>query len=153
MTGTVGGNLMAAERAYDCPVLAGVAGADLVFMTDAGEVRVAASKGPARYPARSLLLAIDVPVISSAQLAFDRSLKPIVSVAVGLDGEDATVGVGCAHASPFFWSGDVAGIETALATALPEPIDNPMGSAAYRRRMVTVLARRLVEQMQQGDAS
>ena len=152
MTGTVGGNLMAAERAYDGPVLAGVAGADLVFMTNGGEVRIAALKDPGSYPARSLLTAIDIPVVSGAQLAFDRSLKPVVSVAVGLEGDDATVGVGCAHASPFFWSGDVAGAETALKAALPEPIDNPMGSAGYRRRMVTVLARRLIATMQQGDA-
>ena len=153
MTGTVGGNLMAAERAYDGPVLAGVAGADLVFMTDGGEVRVAASKSPGSYPGGSLLVAVDIPVTEGAQLVFDRSLKPVVSVAVRREGDEATIGVGCAHASPFFWSGDIAKSATALDAALPETIDNPMGSAAYRRRMATVLARRLIAQIQQGDAS
>jgi aerobic carbon-monoxide dehydrogenase medium subunit len=153
MTGTVGGNLMAAERAYDGPVLCAAVGANLVFLTDKGEVEIAASQGPGCYPTGALLIAIDIPAKSGAQLGFDRSLKPVVSVAVGLDGHQVSVCVGCAHAAPFFWSGNVAEAETGLAAALPAPLDNPMGSAAYRRRMVTVLARRLIALMQQGDAS
>ena len=74
-------------------------------------------------------------------------------VAVGLVDQDVSVGVGCAHISPFFWSGKVSEVEAALASALPEPIDNPMGSAAYRRCMVTVLARRLIRHLHEGDAS
>ena len=92
MTGTVGGNQMAAERAYDGPVLLGVIGAQLVFLTDAGEVSLPASSAPGDYPDRALLTAIDIPVSSGASLAFDRSLKPVVSVAVGLDGDTASVG-------------------------------------------------------------
>jgi len=153
MTGTVGGNLMAAERAYDGPVLLGVSGAKLVFLTDGGEVKIAASDGAGSYPSRALLTAIEIPVMPNAQLGFDRTLKPVVSVAVGLVDQDVSVGVGCAHISPFFWSGKVSEVEAALASALPEPIDNPMGSAAYRRRMVTVLARRLIRHLHEGDAS
>jgi carbon-monoxide dehydrogenase medium subunit len=153
MTGTVGGNLMAAERAYDGPVLLGAIGANLVFLTGAGEISLPASSAPRDYPDRALLTAIDIPVSMTARLGFDRSLKPVVSVAVGLDGDVVSVGVGCAHTSPFFWSGQIDDMEDALSAALPDPIDNPMGGAAYRRRMVGVLSRRLVDRLRRGDAS
>ena len=89
----------------------------------------------------------------TARLSFDRSLKPVVSVAVGLDGGVVSVGVGCAHTTPFFWSGLIDDMEDALSAELPDPIDNPMGGAAYRRRMVGVLSRRLVDRLRRGDAS
>ena len=76
------------------------------------------------------------------RLSFDRSLKPVVSVAVALDGDRATVGVGCAFAAPLFWSGEAA--VAVPGDALPGALDNPMGSAAYRRRMIDVLAQRQV---------
>lgn len=153
MTGTIGGNLMAAERAYDGPVLLGVIGAQLVFLTDAGETSIDASSSPQDYPRRALLTAIDIPVSKAARLGFDRTLKPVVSVAVGMDGDTASVGVGCAYASPFFWSGNAADMQNSLSGTLPDPIDNPMGGAAYRRRMIDVLSRRLVEQLQRGEVS
>ena len=153
MTGTVGGNLMAAERAYDGPVLLGVIGAKLIFLTDAGEISLPALSAHQDYPDRALLTAIDIPVSMTARLSFDRSLKPVVSVAVGLDGGVVSVGVGCAHTTPFFWSGRIDDMEDALSAALPDPIDNPMGGAAYRRRMVGVLSRRLVDRLRRGDAS
>lgn len=153
MTGTIGGNLMAAERAYDGPVLLGAIGANLVFLTAAGEVLLPATARPQDYPDRALLTAIDIPVSAAARLGFDRSLKPVVSVAVGIDGDAVTVGVGCAYPWPFFWSGQTHDLENALSAALPDPIENPMGSAAYRRRMIGVLSRRLIDRLQRGDAS
>ncbi|MFT5488223.1 MAG: carbon-monoxide dehydrogenase medium subunit [Paracoccaceae bacterium] len=153
MTGTVGGNLMAAERAYDGPVLLGAIGAKLVFLTDAGEVVLSASSPPQGFPKRALLTAIDIPVSAAARFGFDRSLKPVVSVAVALDGDSTSVAVGCAYISPFFWSGQVTDVEGSLSAVLPDPIDNPMGGSAYRRRMIGVLSRRLIEKLQRGDAS
>ena len=153
MTGTVGGNLLAAERAYDGAVLLGVIGARLVFLTDAGEISIAASSVPQDYPDRALLTAIEIPHSAPAQIAFDRSLKPVVSVATGLQGDFVSVAVGCAYPTPFFWSGKVAEVQDAFPAALPDPIDNPMGSAAYRRRMTGVLSRRLIDGLQRGDAS
>lgn len=153
MTGTVGGNLMAVERAYDGSVLLGAIGAQLVFLTDAGEISLSASSASQDYPDRSLLTAIDIPVSSTARLGFDRSLKPVVSVAVGLDGEAVSVGVGCAYTTPFFWSGNASDVEVTFSAALPDPIDNPMGGAAYRQRMIGVLSRRLLDRLQRGDAS
>tara|TARA_R110000868_G_scaffold1253_12_gene9779 strand:+ start:21003 stop:21821 length:819 start_codon:yes stop_codon:yes gene_type:complete len=152
MTGTVGGNLMAAEPGYDGRVLLAAAGGSLVFLTQRGEVTVPADAGPENIPPHALLTGIEVPA-RGAGIAFDRSLKPVVSVAVGLDGERARVSVGCAYDHPQCWSGPVEEIDDAVAAFPPEPRNNPMGSAAYRRRMITVLARRLADRLTAGEPS
>lgn len=151
MTGTVGGNQMAAEQAYDGPVLLGAIGAELVFLTASGEISLPASSAPGDYPERALLTAIDVPITANAGLGLDRSLKPVVSVAAGLDGDTVSIGVGCAYPQPLFWSGRVSDVERDFTSVLPDPIDNALGGAAYRRRMIGVLSRRLVGQLQRGD--
>jgi aerobic carbon-monoxide dehydrogenase medium subunit len=146
MTGTVGGNLMAAEPGYDGCVLLAAAGGSLVFATVDGEVSVPAAEVSDHLPANALLTALEIPVAGNARLAFDRSLKPVVSVAVAIDGDRATVAIGCAFDHPICWSGPVVEIDT-CAEMFPDPKNNPMGSAAYRRRMIGVLARRLTDNL------
>ena len=153
MMGTVGGNLMADEPGYDGRVLLAAAGGQMIFQGADGEVSVPAACGPDEIPPDALLTAIELPAAVSGKLAFDRSLKPVVSVAVGLDGGLANVAVGCAYRTPHFWSGPVTDIDDSFAAMLPEPQDNPMGSAAYRRRMTGVLARRLTSSLETGDRS
>jgi aerobic carbon-monoxide dehydrogenase medium subunit len=147
MTGTVGGNLMAAEAGYDGHVLLAAAGARLIFASVDGEVSVPAVEAADRIPANALLMALEIPVTANSRLGFDRNLKPVVSVAVGLDDDRATVAVGCAFDHPLCWSGSVAEVGS-CADLLPDPKNNPMGSAAYRRRMIGVLARRLTDNLQ-----
>lgn len=144
MAGTVGGNVMAGEAGYDGRVLLGAVGATLSFRSANGDESVAAVSPSSTWPKRALLTGVTVPLASAARLAFDRSLKPVVSVAVAIDGGAATVGVGCAYAEPRFATGQAADI-AALADRFPEARDNPMGSSSYRRRMIGVLARRLIE--------
>lgn len=153
MTGTVGGNIMAAEPGYDGRVLLAAAGGRLIFATDSGEISVSADAGPEDMPQDALLTALEVPAGDGGKIAFDRSLKPVVSVAVGLVGEEARVAVGCAYADPLCWSGSVGDIGDAISASFPDPRDNPMGSAGYRRRMIGVLARRLADGLQAGEAS
>jgi len=89
-------------------------------------------------------------------------LRPALSVAVGLRvADDAIVGgtaaAGCAYqpigvaplpfAAPLAPSGladAAADIASGWAEALPPPLENWAGTAAYRRRMSSVLARRLI---------
>ena len=149
MAGTVGGNIMAGEAGYDGRVLLGAAGATLIFRGTAGEVRVPAAAPSAGWPRAALLTGVSLPLAPASRIAFDRSLKPVVSVAVALDGGTATVGIGCAYAEPQFASGPATQI-AALADGFPDARDNPMGSSAYRRRMIGVLARRLLERLQGG---
>lgn len=147
MAGTVGGNLMAAEPGYDGRVLLGVLGATLEFATAGGSVSAPAAS-PSDWPNAGLLVSVGIPAAVPARLSFDRSLKPVVSVAVALSGDEAVVGVGCAYPTPEFRP--VAGDEEGIETAFPEPVANAMGSAAYRRRMIGVLARRQIAALRKG---
>ncbi len=149
MAGTVGGNLMAGEAGYDGRVLLGVAGAELDFVDGDGAKSVSAAAPSGAWPHRALLTGVRVPVGAARRIGFDRSLKPVVSVAVALDGGRAFIGVGCAYGEPRFAAGNEREIED-LADAFPEPRNNPMGSAGYRKRMIGVLAQRLSARLR-GD--
>ena len=127
-------------------------GARILFVGPQGEISVSAGAGPDGFPAGAVLTAVEIPVAGAQCVALDRSLKPVVSAAVGLRGETANVAVGCAFDKPYFWTGPISDIGDKLAGALPQPRDNPMGSAAYRQRMIGVLARRLADGLQSGDA-
>lgn len=153
MMGTIGGNLMAAEPGYDGRVLLAAAGGRLIFRSAAGEISTAARDDPKDMPTDALLTAVEIPVAGAARIAFDRTLKPVVSVAVGLAGDLATVAVGCAYDRPYCRSGPILDIGDTLSDVLPEPRDNPMGSSTYRRRMIGVLARRLIGSLRAEDES
>jgi aerobic carbon-monoxide dehydrogenase medium subunit len=169
LKGTVGGNLMARDPAYDFAPAVMAAGAQLRFVAAEGAVRRIPASGlsdaagrPA--PQAGLLTAIELPRPATLRLEFDRSLRPALSLAIGLDleGELDTarvvggrVAIGCAFAAPMARAlplagpltlrelGRVAGdVAHALAAGLPEPATDNHASAAYRRRMVEVLLRR-----------
>ena len=150
MAGTVGGNILAREAGYDGPVILGVLGAELVFATPGGDVRIAADD-TAAIPADGLLTSVRIPVVDGRKMRFDRSLKPVVSVAVSVAGDDFSIGIGCAFPAPVFQSGSGAVDADVVFDALPEPADNPMGGAAYRRRMAGVLAARLYQNLANGS--
>ena len=128
--GTVGGNLLAGESGYDAaPILAAV-GARLMWSD--GSTTTSVDPGPAS----ALLLDIEVPLHGSVR--FDRSLKPVVSVAVGPGG----VGVGCAGSRPMLFTVDEA---VDPRQTVDRCSDDAFASARYRSRMIAVLAARLSE--------
>lgn len=169
MAGTVGGNLLAGNPAYEAPVILAALGARLSFATPAGPVECDLAQSAARSadwtpPQAALLTHIDIPLDGTRRLAFDRGLKPVISVALGVhegpDGTTARAAVGCAHArevgcahavalnleiGPGGLTDDPAAIAGRFAAALPEPIGNAIAGADYRRRMAGVLLRRLIE--------
>ena len=106
-----------------------------------------------------LLTTITLPSGASCRLVFDRSLRPIVTLALGfdLDGDriaGGRVAIGCAYAAPLVTAlplgplmpHRLAAIAQRVAQAtlsqLPEPVGDPHATAAYRRRMIAVLLRR-----------
>ena len=130
--GTLGGNLAAFHPGYDAAPILAAAGADLVFAEpDGAEAHCAV----ADLPRDRLIVGCEVPL--AGRVVYDRSLKPVVSVAVG----DHATAVGCAytemHVIPHGAS-DPARLRAALAE-LPDPLDDVFASAAYRRRMIGVL--------------
>jgi len=87
LKGTVGGNLMAREPAYDFALAVMAAGATLCFLgADGAPRRIDAAAltdavgNPVAQP--GLLTAIELPT-SELRLSFDRSLRPAVSLARG----------------------------------------------------------------------
>src|SRR4029077_17641629 len=94
------------------------------------------------------------------RLAFDRSLRPAITLALGLDVEDGKViggrvAIGCAFPAPVSLCLPISeplssreAVERAAilardhAASLPEPMTNQHASARYRRQMIEVLLRR-----------
>jgi carbon-monoxide dehydrogenase medium subunit len=158
---TVGGNLMARNPAYDLAPVFAALGATLVFAMPDG--RTALRPLPDIAGATpGLLTAIRIPTPATARLAYDRKLRPALSLAVALRVEDGkvTAGIGaagCAYrpvaaaalpiAAPLApsdlpaASGDIA---AAWVRDMAAPVGDWVASADYRRRMSKVLARRLL---------
>jgi len=159
LKGTVGGNLMARDPAYDFAPAIMAAGARLHFLAGDGTSRLvdaaALTDGAGRpVPQAGLLTAIELPSPCNLVLAFDRSLRPAVSLAVGLEARGGKlvagrVAISCAFAAPLAVAlpldGSPAEIAQAVAAGLPEPITDMHASASYRRRMIAVLLRRQLE--------
>jgi aerobic carbon-monoxide dehydrogenase medium subunit len=157
--GTVGGNIMAGDPAYDFALAALAANARLEFLGLDGRTRsvIAGTLGAASD--EGLLTTITLPSGASCRLVFDRSLRPIVTLALGfdLDGDriaGGRVAIGCAYAAPLVTAlplgplmpHQLAAIAQRVAQAtlsqLPEPVGDRHATAAYRRRMIAVLLRR-----------
>jgi carbon-monoxide dehydrogenase medium subunit len=157
--GTIGGNIMAGDPSYDFALAAVAADAQLHFLSlDGGPVVFAAVDGVANQD--GLLTAIEFPLGSTLRLLFDRSLRPIVTLALGLDFVDGRItggraAIGCAYPvlvaaklpfeaplPPAELAHRAAPLAQAVAVELPEPLGDHHGSSGYRRRMIEVLLRR-----------
>jgi aerobic carbon-monoxide dehydrogenase medium subunit len=158
---TVGGNLMTRNPAYDlAPVLAAL-GASLVFALPGGRTALRPVTD-ITGPTPGLLTAIRIPQPATARLAYERKLRPALSlaIAVRLDAGKIASGVGaagCAYrpvaaaplpiAAPLAVS-DLPAASTDIAAAwartMPAPVGDWVASADYRRRMCKVLAQRLL---------
>lgn len=133
--GTLGGNLAAFHPGYDAAPILAAAGAELVVARpDGTEIRCAV----ADVPQDRLIVGCEIPL--SGRIVYDRSLKPVVSVAVG----EQAVAIGCAYAATCVIPHGAANPEdvTAAVAALGDPIEDAFATAAYRRRMIGVLVDR-----------
>ena len=157
--GTIGGNIMAGDPSYDFALAAVAADAQLHFLSpDGGTTVLAAVDGVSDQV--GLLTAIEFPLGSTLRLLFDRSLRPIVTLALGLDfaGGRITGGraaIGCAYPvvvaaklpldeplPPVELARRAAPLAQAVAAELPEPLGDGHGSSGYRQRMIELLLRR-----------
>jgi carbon-monoxide dehydrogenase medium subunit len=158
--GTIGGNVMARASAYDLLPAVMALGGRLVAADAGGASRLLPADQAEAIS--GLLLAIELPGAQSTALLVDRSLRPALSVFLGLDREGGLVtagrvAVGCAYARPLLRTlsfapapsravaADASAIAVAVAAEFPPPLSDGNGSAAYRHRMIAVLVRRLLE--------
>ena len=156
--GTIGGNLMSAMPHYDAMPALLALGAEAVVVDHAGassRVELSALRDRGDILARIVIRG------DRRVLLADRSLHPIVSVYLGVEIEagrisSARLAIGCAYAQASFVTLPLGGIAVAAAGAdaaalartaaasLPEPTGDGLASTSYRRRMIEVLARRLL---------
>ena len=150
---------MAGDPTYDFALAAMAAEAQLHFLSpDGSTIVLSAADGVPKHV--GLLTAITFPFGSTLRLLFDRSLRPIVSLALGLDFADGRItggraAIGCAYPVPIAaklpfdaplppaeLAHRAAPLAQAVAAGLPEPLGDHHGSSGYRRRMIEVLLRR-----------
>ena len=139
VAGTLGGNLAAFHPGYDAAPILAAAGAEIVVAEPEGtELRCPI----ADVPHNRLIVGCEVPL--DGRVIYDRSLKPVVSVAVG----DQAVAIGCAYAQTHVIPHGAASPEdvAAAVAALPDPIEDAFATAAYRRRMIGVLVDRCLRE-------
>jgi aerobic carbon-monoxide dehydrogenase medium subunit len=156
--GTIGGNVMARNADYDgLPALLAL-GAEAEIATNAGVERVPLDRLATLE--KVLVTGFVIPAPTTRRLFADRSLRPSLVVFLGLTvtagrASELRLGIGMAHSSPISivrplnvgteeLGGMAADIATALTALVPEPVSNGRASAAYRRRMVGVLCRRIL---------
>ena len=158
--GTIGGNIMAGDPAYDFALAVLAGDARLHFFTADGSTQNVSAAEPGEVLLDGLLTAISMPSGSALRLIFDRSLRPIVTLALGLDiGEGGNTGgrvaIGCAYAAPLTVGlpldeplslGELAHragrLAKEVATGLPAPLTDRHATSDYRRRMIELLIHR-----------
>jgi len=163
--GTLGGNLCAGHSHHDlAPMLMALDARVRVRRSDLTSVDV-----PLGALARTPGLLLAVRLHGSWRLRVDRSLRPVVTLALGIEEAEghvvaARVAVGCAYAEALAWplalpkplsARELAAGAQALAAdftaALPAPLHDAQAGSAYRRRMIGLLLRRLLQR--EGEAA
>lgn len=164
--GTVGGNLMARRFRYEMPVILGALDASMEFSTGQGEQACTVDEfvrgGPEVPPGQRLLHHLAIDTASLRTFRYDRSMRPVTTVALAVRGTGETLelaaAVGSEYRRPVLLRArlDVAGVANLtpraraglahdLAAQLPDWVGDYAGSASYRRRVVEVLLRRQLD--------
>ncbi|MBJ3778265.1 FAD binding domain-containing protein [Acuticoccus mangrovi] len=158
--GTIAGNLLAGMPAYEAAVLLAAVDASLDSLAPDGtsaRFPVAALGTPtgAARPFDHLVTAIRVPC-TPLRLAYDRSLRPALSVAVALTTRlrrTVSIVVGGLHPRPIVRRAHVSDLDAPGDLAARLLADLPLatvpfaGSPFYRERMAAVLAARLLAEL------
>ena len=149
--GTIGGNLMSGEPGYDFALAALAAGARLEFLMLDGTLRIVMADEPGAAETGGLLTAIVFPATPGLRLRFDRSLRPVATIALGHDAKGGRLAIGCAYRAPVAIRLPLDerlpphALAPLVAASLPEPVADHEAGSAYRRRMIEVLLRRNLE--------
>ena len=155
LSGTAGGNLMARHTRYEMSILLTALGGTAHFASAAGEAGLTPAEiWDGTEPPRSLLTRLSIPLAASLRLDYDRSLRPLMTLALALWTDNAGRDRGRAviateYLQPVALDLDLAGtdakgIAAAAFEALPAGFADPAsGNAWLRRAGAAVLARQL----------
>ncbi|GLY77771.1 FAD binding domain-containing protein [Actinoallomurus iriomotensis] len=149
---TIGGNVMARRTRYEMSIMLDALGANLDFATPDGAVVLSpADLWQRREPHGALLHTIRIPDVPGVWFGYERSLRPLLTVAAAVRGGTVRLSVGSEYTRPFTVEGE-PGIDPArLAAALPDEIGDAAGSADYRRHAAGVLLGRLLGRFTAGE--
>ena len=165
--GTLAGNVMSHNPNYDVSPVFGALEAELIFddATNMQNGESLESYGNQAVGGSSLLRAIKVPLIPGREITYDRSMRPIVSVALAVDRQGdfivrARASFGCAFDRPVSICLPISEpmhvthlADAAEQLAVDAVADTPaartdyLGSSEYRKRMAQVLLRRQLVQL------
>jgi carbon-monoxide dehydrogenase medium subunit len=163
--GTVGGNLMSRNSAYDFPVVALAAGAQLHVLDPTHGARQLAADDLVAVSEGTLLTHIALPRTQYIGFAVQLEWKPVLAFALSVyrdqRGMMGRLAIGCGYSQPACATQPLDDImitspsaENAamaserLCSDLPEPLGDWRASADYRGHLLRVLVRREIEQMQ-----
>jgi CO/xanthine dehydrogenase FAD-binding subunit len=165
---TLGGNIATRNPAYDALPLLHAAGAHLIMDDGDGPQPVSDDAGISSDLPSGLLHSIQIPLRDKHRLLFDRSRKPISAIYIGLWRESSSAGagmrgtlaIGCAYPQVFSVSlpidglkdlkdvaGNAAEISGRLIDTLPDPQTDRHASSDYRRRLIPIQVKRLLEKV------
>ena len=84
--GTLGGNLMARRPRYEGPILAAALNAELNFLNPSGtSLAMMEDVWDENITPGSLLISINIPLHGYPRFAYDRSLRPTMTVAAVIE--------------------------------------------------------------------
>ncbi|MFE9856849.1 FAD binding domain-containing protein [Streptomyces sp. NPDC005780] len=143
---TLGGNLMARRTRYEMSVMLGALGAELDFETPQGPVTVSpAALWDRTEPPGGLLRAVRVVDVPQVWFGYERSMRPLLTVAAAVRADTVTMTVGSEYTRPFTVAAPLGTDPAELAAQLPDALGDAAGSTRYRRHVAGVLLRRLLE--------
>ncbi|MGI5467434.1 FAD binding domain-containing protein [Streptomyces sp. CA-132043] len=142
---TLGGNLMARRTRYELSIMLGALGARLHLTSAAGpSVLSPGDLWDRAEPPGALLHTVEIPDVPGVWFGYERSMRPLATVAVAVRGTAVTVSVGAEYSPPHTVRTTLGAGLTEAVSALPESIGDMAGSAPYRRHLAAVLAGRLL---------
>lgn len=158
LSGTAGGNLMARHTRYEMSILLTALGGTAGFASAAGETELTPAEIWDRAePAHALLTRLSIPLAADLRLDYDRSLRPLMTLALALWTDAAGRARGRAviateYLRPASLDLDLRGtdaraVAAAAFEALPGDFADPAsGNDWLRRAGAAVLTRQLVRQ-------
>ena len=157
LKGTLAGNLMSRNPAYDFHIAAIALGAEVQFLDANLESRKLPVEALTDLPAGALVTHIVLPKQPCLAFAVQLQWKPILSFALSFRREQeavvARLAAGCAYASSAVSSITLERDETArdtterLCAALPAPRSDWRASSGYRSHLLKVLVHREIERV------
>jgi CO/xanthine dehydrogenase FAD-binding subunit len=154
---TVGGNVMCGDPSYDLlPALIALEASAVVARHESGRAALATLPLDGPLP-DGLIAGFELPLRSDRRFGMDRTLKPAVSVAMGVQPSRGqvlvTAAFGCTHDAvqrvqqSFSAEADSLEMGRALVSNLPAARSDTLASSDYRGKAASTLAARLFEKL------